>query len=308
MAAHERISVRPIGPDGGGAFVEMMNRTYTRKKTSTYFEWQFFKDPEGAALLGAYAGTRLVGCFGIKHRRLSGGRSACGAVDLIVDEEYRGKGIFSLLAREAQGAYSNGADLFYSFTNDRGKAALEKSLGWKTVCTVHTLVASGPHDGVSQKMNICGADGYGWEHNDKSFENRTFFLRDDRELVWRFSRNPEYDYTVVDCGEGFAVVKVFTDPVCGERFGDIVEFGTEGGRFAVRRLLGRAAAYLFREGVSKVTAWAMPGSVTRSVLGGLGFRESDQIRHFLVGAQTEEAARLCSPDSWFFVESDAEIF
>jgi GNAT superfamily N-acetyltransferase len=308
MTANEKISVYPVGPNGGGAFVEMMNRTYSRKKTRSYFEWQFFKDPAGAVLLGAYAGTRLVGCFGIKHRRLSSGRSACGAVDLIVDEEYRGKGIFSLLAREAHAAHSNGADFWYSFTNTQGKAALERSLGWRTVCTVRTLVTSGPCDSGSQKGNICGADGYGWEHNNKSFENRVFFLRDEKELAWRFAYNPEYDYTVVDCEDGFVVVKMFTDPATGARFGDIVEFGTGDGPSALRKLLGRAASHLLREGVSKVTAWAMPGSVTRRILNGIGFRESDQVRYFLVGAYTKETAGLFRPENWFLVESDAEIF
>jgi GNAT superfamily N-acetyltransferase len=308
MTAHEQISVRPVGPDGSGAFVEMMNRTYTRKKTPSYFEWQFFTDPAEAVLLGAYAGTRLVGCFGIKHRRLSSGRSACGAIDLIVDEEYRGKGIFSLLAREALAAYSNGADLWYSFANTQGKAALEKSLGWKTICTVRTLVTCRPCDAGSQKGNVFEADGYGWEHNDKSFENRIFFLRDEKELAWRFARNPEYDYTVVDCDDGFAVVKLFTDPATGARFGDIVEFGTGDGRSSLLRLLCRVTSYLLREGVSKVTAWALPGSVTRRILNGIGFRESDQVRYFLIGAHTKEAAGLFRPESWFLVESDAEIF
>ena len=36
MPMEGRISVHPVGPEEGGAFVEMMNRSYNRKKDLSF--------------------------------------------------------------------------------------------------------------------------------------------------------------------------------------------------------------------------------------------------------------------------------
>jgi GNAT superfamily N-acetyltransferase len=141
--------VREINPDiivreaertDGTHFVALFNSYYKRKTSIAYFQWQFFDTPYEAKLFTAFDDGKLVGYLGVKIYPLSGNILAGFAVDLLIDEPYRKRGIAYLLGAEIMDfCKSRGVAVMAALPNAYGNAAF-KSFGWKSIAKIDTLV------------------------------------------------------------------------------------------------------------------------------------------------------------------------
>ena len=311
MTGSKSIVYRPMKYEEGEKFISLYNRNYNRRKDTGYYKWQFFSAPFDTTLLGAFDGETLVGCFGLQCKKLSNGLVGGFALDLIVDKKYRGLGIFRKMGSEVLNRYSGSIDFGFALSNMNGRMAEEKGLGWKNIYTIRTLLFSGNMEMPAGKPpRLCNDSvSYEWEANRKEFERCLYFIKEKGELAWRFGNNPEYSYSVIADGNGYVVVKLFVDPATDHRFGDIVDFGIKKfDRGKTTRLFQSAVSYLNTLGIERVTAWAMPFSVSYSILKTIGFEETDHVRYFQVGTYREKHDSLYDINNWFLVESDAEIY
>lgn len=311
MACLRRVQCRPVGVGEGEQFISLMNRTYARKKTMEYFRWQFFDSPSRNVLMGAFLKARLIGCFGLQCRKLNNGLIAGQAIDLIVDEKFRGRGIFTELGEAAMNYFGDSLDFCFSLPNASGRKALEKSLGYKTIMVIRTLVLTR----VKKKSNydlttiIESWDSPGIKDNKKAQSKGLYFVRDLEELRWRFRDNPDYSYSIIKTNEdAFAIVKVFTDPITQERFGDIVDFGIRvEDASLVETLLCSAANHLRGKAVKKVTCWASSNNLVM-MLDRIGFVETSQERYFCMNLFQSGHEYLYDASNWLLVEADSEIY
>ncbi len=308
MANLPGVEFRPVTITEGDQFVSLMNKTYTRKKTLEYFKWQFFDSPLKTVLMGAFLKERLVGCFGLQCRRLNNGLRGGQAIDLIVDKEFREKGIFTKLGEAATEYLGDSIDFCFSFPNSSGREALGGSLGYQTVAVVKTMETravkgNGPAEIVETWNDLAVKD------NRKGNGNDLFFIRDLAELNWRFGHNPEYSYTIIRIsGDAFAIVKVFVDPVTRERFGDIVDFSyPEGDASLLEGLFCTAGDYPRKKGINKITCWPASAYISR-ILERIGFTEAGQERYFCVNTLRSGHEYLLEASNWLLVEADAEIY
>ena len=303
--------IRPVTLLEGNKFVIMMNKAYTRKKTLEYFKWQFFDTPLNTTLFGAYLADRLIGFFCFQCRRLNNGLICGQAIDLLVEKKYRGKGIFTRLGQEAMKLVSDKIDFAFVFPNVNGRMATEKGLNWKHIANIKTLMLRDFYnlDCDGDVAIIEKWDDTKIKNNEKDIKDCVYFLRGKKELFWRFAENPEHSYTIVNGEVGYVMVKIFIDPLTGDKFGDIVDFSfSKFNNELLRKLFLQAISYLKGQGVMSVTVWAIPNTQIFLILKEIGFSETNQERYFYGKVFRDGLDYLYNIKNWFVVESDTEIY
>ena len=199
MVVLSRIDFRPVDIQHGKQFIDLMNRQYSRKKPTGYFNWQYFDTPLRSIVIGAFINEKIVGGFGLQCRKLSNGLTGGQAIDLIVDEEFRGQGLFSGMGKKAMEFVRGSIDFCFSFPNSSGEKALSGSLGFRNVVTVRTLALSKDKMAEWDRQNRTDSkEGHPFIYGNSKASDRLYFQREEAELNWRFKGNPEYNYSVVD--------------------------------------------------------------------------------------------------------------
>lgn len=283
--------------------VELMNSQYDRKKDERYFLWQYFNSIYPAVLMCAFAGTKLIGKFGLQKRKLHSGLHVGQATDLLVSPEWRGQGIFKMLGAKAVSHFHD-LDLICVLPNSTGKSACERAFGWRTVGKVDLVVLS--KDSLNRIDNEA-AFGDGVQESEKELAS---FSYDGEIRKWRFDNHPDYSYTYIKLASGeFAVVKIFTDPVTGVRYGDIVDFECRlQNRQGLWELVVKSIMHLKEQDVESITSWALPHTVLRDVLDSLGFIHMPQERYFCLKVLKPEYDFLYDISNWHLVQADSEIY
>ena len=311
MVNLQDIEFRSVSFSEGDQFISLMNKTYTRKKTLEYFKWQFFDSPLKTVLMGAFLNYRLIGCFGLQCRKLNNGLIGGQAIDLIIDNEFRGRGIFPILGKNALDFFKKDLDFGFVLPNIAGKKACEESLSWKNILTIKTMMLMKFHSQYNNsRVRITeNWDDFAFEDNRKGSTEFLYFLRGKDELKWRFGENPEYKYSVVRMDDSFAIVKVFVDPITKEYFGDIVDFGYDMENISlIKKLFCSVVDYFRRRDIKKITVWAIPNTFLHEILEKIEFIESKQERYFCVKSFKSDYKYLHNAENWLLVEGDAEIY
>jgi hypothetical protein len=137
------VFIRAATISDAAGFTALMNRYYARKKSGTYFKWQFLECPFPAQLFLAEAGGSVVGSYGIQIFPLSTGVRAGFTIDLLLDDKYRMRGLFVLLEeRVEQFATRNGARLLASLPNSAGATAHSGLPSWQRLGDIIPLTVS----------------------------------------------------------------------------------------------------------------------------------------------------------------------
>ncbi len=297
----DSVTLRPAQIHDIPQLVELMNSQYDRKKDEKYYMWQYFGSFYSTVLMCAVSNDNIVGTFGLQRRGLSNGMTAGQATDLLVSPEWRGQGVFSRLGIEAL-SYFNDLDLLCVLPNIHGKNACERALGWKTLGKINSMVLkSNSPDVGAEELSITGK---GCNKETVQFE----YSSDLRK--WRYDQHPDYNYAYVRLSSGeFSVVKIFTDPLTGNRYGDIVDFKCSLKRLdLIRELFVKSIEHLNKQGLKSVTSWAMPGTLLREVVESIGFVELSQERYFCVKVLKKEYEYLYDLSLWHLVQADSEIY
>jgi hypothetical protein len=293
------IVIRPATQSDGQDFIDLMNRQYRRKKTIDYFAWQYTNPAVRTALFLAVHKERLVGCYGIILESMSTDVTCGFMMDLIIEPEYRNRGLFLLMEHEASTfALSEGAVAMAVLPNLDGRDAHVRVPRWRQVGIIKTLTAI--PDQLAQRTSIAPEEAGELVYFSKSPEYRR----------WRFDSNPVYTYSRIGDGrDAFAVAKVFVDPVTHTAFGDIVDIECNLSESRnIERVLVQACEFLKSKNVSEITLWGLPHTPTGKVARAMGFRESEQERYFCVKILKAGFEHLRDFHRWHLVEADSEIY
>lgn len=294
------IEVRSAMISDAQHFTSLMNKQYSlRQKSEEYFYWQFIKTNRKTNLFVAYESETYVGCYGVQIHPLSNGVSCGFAVDLLVDDKYRNRGLFVLLEDEVcKYAFAEGSVAVTVLTNKLGKKA-HTALGWQHIGTINTVLLSKyPENTVQIDLELGEPKLMVYFPKDKSYRH------------WRYDQNPQYKYDYLSLASGeLAITKIFTDPVTHQRFGDIVDFDADlNNPEIMKNLFLKAIGHLQDQGVTEITTWALAHTPLRKVLGSLGFTEMAQERYFCVKVLDPEYTYLYDFANWQLVQADAEIY
>jgi hypothetical protein len=296
----DTVTFRSAEPADIPQLVALMNSQYVRKKTEAYFRWQFFESVFPTELMCAFREGLLLGMFGLQRRMTADGMPFGQAIDLLVSPELRGMGVFAELGRRALAQYPDLKALCV-LPNLNGRNACVKSLGWDAIAKIDALILDSP---------VLLKRGKNAGHSDS--QNLPPFRFDWNNSIrkWRFDRHPDYRYEML-AGESdsSACIKLFTDPVTGRGFGDIVEFSCcRDNAAVVLDLFSAASRRLFSLGAKCVTTWALPHTMLFQILTHAGFRPVQQERYFCVKALDPGMKAVHDITQWHLVQADAELF
>lgn len=139
----DQLELRPANISDAFQFVALMNNQYARKIKQEYFYWQYVYPHEPTILMCAFKDDQMCGMFGLKKRRLNNGVFIGQAVDMLIAPEWRKKGLFPELAKQAVKSFNGEIDALCVLANTAGKHAVEASLGWCNVGTIRTFFLKG---------------------------------------------------------------------------------------------------------------------------------------------------------------------
>jgi GNAT superfamily N-acetyltransferase len=296
---NKNITIRPVKENEIDKAVALMNSQYARKKNVEYFRWQYFDSYFPSVLMGAFDRDELVGIFGLQKKRLNNDTNIGQLIDLLITPDWRKQGLFVRLAEEVY-KYFEDLKIFCVLPNLNGKNACEKSLGFKTIAKIDSMVLK------NQSLD-----------NDNSSDRSTgdikqssliAFEKNDEYRKWRFDKNPEYKYDrTTGSNSAFAITKIFKDPVTGDRYGDIVEYDCVNTDL-LSDLFHKTTKELFKTDIKNITTWALPHTDIFQILKKIGFVESPQERYFCIKIFYENLEKFDNINNWHLIPSDAEIY
>ena len=293
------IQVRAAGPADIPGLVRLFQRHYAQHKPAAYFAWQFFAPEMPAALIVAEADGEVVGSFGFMKRALTHGLRAAQAMDMLLDEPFRGQGLFARMAAQAAAAFPE-VDVRLVLANRAGMAAVTRRLGWSVVAQVPVYAAS-----------LADATGMPVSPAPIEAESGAESLRiwyDEIVEAWRFAAHPVNRYHRLEASGLRGHLKCFADPGDpSRRFGDIMRVAP--GNSGQREAWLRCALDWFRaEGVGECGLWSLPGNPLAETALRIGFRPRAQERWLCAqfpGAGAGEALRT---GRWDVCAADAEFY
>ena len=299
---------RKLVVDDSVAMSELIDGMYKIKKKPNYFVWHNFSAPTEVVMFGAFWGRKLVGMFGLHYRMLNDGTTVGHAKSMNVHPEWVGRGVFRNLGQMAFGCFPL-LDAWCVFANKYAVVPCQKAFGMKIVSPIPMMVHSTPKIFESYSSKF--------EQIDKKTDfssvcstnkgNGISFSTDDEYRIWRYSKNPLYNYFKVDGPKNtYAITKTFTDPVTSKKYGDIVDY--ECTPVLAKEMYLRACGQLCNTGVDQITTWAFPNIPLSNIVEELGFKKSNSITYFMIKTLTAENEYLLQPMNWQLKQSDAENY
>ncbi len=271
-----------------GEMSSLMNRHYERQRPVSYFEWQYFDCPTPVVSIGAFAGDKLVGLFGLQSKPMGSGQSIDQVIDILVDEDHRGRGLFVDMWKKACSCLqSRGAQMVLA--NPNGKEACVRKLNFQVVAQIESLSVQPSQLGsVTDLFRLPAPGGAGRLKMSRS------------AFDWRFSRHPLFHYQQFgDFEESVLVTKVFRTDTTAQ--GDIVYYHGP----VLHSLWQEACQALASQGVEQINCWAVSGTQERDLLEHLGFQIRPQERFLCVKSDAQD---LLHSSAWNIVQADTEHF
>jgi hypothetical protein len=295
MSGH--IKYRLATPNDISQLVAMMNAQYSRRKTAAYFDWQYFQPCYPTVLMCALYKQEVIGMFGMQKRSTRCGAIVGQAIDMLIKAKYRGREIFKQLAEKTVSSL-NDLDALCVLANSSGKNACEHALEWTSAGRIDALQLSALEPA---EQIFCAED------TSQIFDE---FLYSDKVRTWRFDRHPDFAYQLLRSAvSSYAITKIFTDPVTGKKYGDIVYYSHSMDDIpGLQSLVIKTSRYLLGKDVSAVTTWALPHTSLFHVLSAMGFQSCFQERHFCIKVLNPKYKNLSSLESWHLYQSDSEIY
>jgi hypothetical protein len=275
--------------------VELMNSQYARKKNNSYFDWQYFSSFFPTISMCAFLNNDLIGMFGVQKKKLNNGIYIGQLIDLLIREDWRGKGVFTELADRAMRHFKNLTD-YCVLPNLNGKIAVEKALGMKTIAKIDNLVLN---------LDECKHQIHDINKEKKQY---TAFQKSKKYYQWRFDRNPEYDYKKISINSKcYAYTKIFKDPISKISIADIVEVNiNNASEKNCEALIELIISNYTNEKIKYLNSLALPNAKLFSLLKKFGFIPKPQERYFCIKSRSN--SKLINIKSWDILPSDIEIF
>lgn len=135
MTSPRAWSVREASASDDAAIAELFRVVFGFDRGAEHQNWKFRDNPAGAPIIAvAEANDRIVGQYALwpTHLRL-GSERVLGAqsLDTMTHPEYRGQGMFTVLAEECMRyAAARGVEALYGFPNDNSQPGFVRKLDW----------------------------------------------------------------------------------------------------------------------------------------------------------------------------------
>lgn len=291
--------------------VSLINSIYTIKKNYEYFLWHCFETVHSVVTIGCFIDGEFVGMFGVHKKILTNGLTCGQAKSMNVVPQWRGKGYFTKLGEMAF-EYFDGLDVMCVFANENARIPCEKAFGMKTIGSIRMIFLAtfenvynpqGIRCSLINQNTIFGSFG-------NADKNIVGFKTSQEYRSWRYASNPHYSYYIVEIDEGgYAVVKNFVNPVTNDVYGDIVDIECDTEDAIKLRKIVMGSCWCLKElGATKITIWAMPDTLLRSIVEEMGFRESNYSSYFNVKVLNPKYDYLYDFSRWLLRQSDAENY
>ncbi len=286
--------------------MRLFNAYTTPPKSAYFFQW--WNSIPSVTFCAEYAGE-IVGMFVVLRRKLINNLNCGVLMGLIVESEWRARGLFKELGDKAMSHYDD-IDLFCCLTNIAGKKALEKNFNFSTIGTVETMViASNAYTNmdVECQYNVCTPIASNTKFNNFKFENEdvVMFLADEDFRRWRFALHPRYSFQMIHTdANDFVITNKYCDNETKIRYGDIVDFETEALEEGRLINLFNAAYLSLAKDVDRVTIQAIPESLLHGVGQKMGFVESNLRHYFCVKVKEPYNEYLYNASKWLLKWGD----
>jgi hypothetical protein len=297
-------------------FCALSNSLYARPVNKAYYRWQFFACPFPSLLnIAVDEKDNLVGSYCLHVQ----GKVAW-VLDIMVSQQIQRQGVFRKLVDFGfENLKEHNLDAIVVMANEKADRACVNGLGWKRINTFLTCFAK--PDELHNKTkyipefekveNFSSCDSIIKNACQKNLFANT---RSVEYLNWRFMENPRYAYDVFVAHKnglpfGYAVLKIFRDPVTNQAFGDIVDIlWIEDDKEALADMLRFSLAHFHNRNVGSVAMWLQTNTVLDEIGLEIGFRQSEQKRFFCGVALKENFKCLEDAGSWFINMSDSEVY
>lgn len=294
------IIIREANSNNKNDFIHLLNKQYERKRTIEYFDWMFVNNYLKTKLFAAYDKNEMIGFYGVRFHTLSNDATCGFAVDLLIKENYRNRGIFILLENEVyKTALLNNAVALTALPNNNGMKAHTGIDLWKNISKIDSFV-------LDCNKNIKLGNGI---QSKIEADNIIYFFKNDRYRQWRYDMNPVYKYSKVKISEGiFSITKIFEDKLNNVVFGDIVDFECDMNDISlIQKLFYKSCEHLIEQKVEFITAWAVI-PLLQECLESLGFYPESRERYFCVKVINNNYQYLYDINNWHLVQADSEIY
>jgi hypothetical protein len=278
--------------------VKLFARYYNQHKPAAYFEWQFFQEVLPCALTVAVDDhDDVVGSFGYMRRPLSNGLICGQVMDILLDENQRGKGIFVAMAKHAFSVFTD-VQIRVVLSNQAGTAALTRALGWKTLARVPVYTKSAQSDDQGHVLPALEA-----------FIDPLRIQYTERSENWRFDQHPLNTYYRLETASLHGYLKLFVDPVDDtRRFGDVLYVTSNLELLRTQDWLSEAMNWFKEQGAGTCGLWSLPGNVVSTAALNEGFTIGEQER-WLCGQVVDAACHdIFEETAWEVCAADAEFY
>ncbi len=286
--------------------VSLFNTYTTPSKSADFFRW--WNSFPSVTFCAEYE-NKIVGMFVVLRRKLINNLNCGVLMGLIVENEWRGRGLFKELGDKAMG-YFNDVDIFCCLTNLTGKKALENNFGFSTIDRIETMVMPGntyTNVDVECQYPVCAPIASNTKFHNFKIEkgDAIMFLADEDFRLWRFASHPRHSYQMIqNDSNDFVITNKYYDNETKIRYGDIVDFETYGLEEKNMINLIHCAYLSLREHVDVVTIQAVPNSLLHGVVKKMGFVESNMNHFFCVHVKDPQNEYLHDFSNWLIKWGD----
>jgi GNAT superfamily N-acetyltransferase len=313
-----QVICRPFDPEDQAAVIAVLGASYEGwhgSRNEAVWEWKFTNNPYGPARIWVAADAgRIAGCYVLLPVALRVGArtiAAAQAVDAAVSPDYRGRGVFTDLARAAlrDGAEA-GVGLIFAFPSE-GALGGQVRVGFKPQLaipkTYRPLIWS-PARRRFAELTLGEVNAFDPRFDvfcERRVDDEITLRRDAAYLQWRYLEHPTQAYEAIICerdGElrGYCVLK--TRATRRLTIGYIVDLQVlAGSGSAARFLVYHALLRLRSRGARAAVSWERPGGEAQEALASFGFSP----RYASIGRALRPAAYV---DQLIALDDAADMF
>lgn len=286
-----------------------------------YWTWRFRDNPLGKTLIElAWVGDRLVGHYAVTPVQISfAGQDILSglSVTTMTHPEYRGRGLFPLLARNLYERMAHeGFSVVWGFPNRNSHATFLNKLQWQDICRIPMLQLNiadlrtpfpiSPNVSMDESFDE-RFDAF-WD--ERLWDRKILVKRDLAYLIWRYASNPENRYYVI-CHEhktrlsGYVIWKAYRETEL-----EIVDLLTANDVGVALDLIHAATNIAAANGMKSVKMWLPGHDPLRVHLEAMGFRVSDPATHFGIRSLGDwPGQRACLDEAaWHYALGDSDVF
>lgn len=339
--------LRPLEKTDYPGLVHLFLKIFGKERSIETWTWKYDKNPHGAPVATvAEAADEIVGFYGLLPRRVSfrgEPMTAFQEVDLMVDPEHAGGGLFRNLGRQSYDRLvQQGHPFTFGFPNQTSLPLGRRILGWRAIerIPLWTMILD-PESilagrlpavpglrnlaaGVFRIRNKCRLrTAYpgevrqvsGWSDSAvRLFSNPPpvsgiGFIRDREYLDWRYRECPETRYVYFEAGSPDACDAAAVAGIAAEGRANLAELGWRNGcEQAAAAVVKAVAERAVTAGCTTLRAWALEDSPDAQFLSARGFFDRDALNYHVIRSfQSPEFNRyLWDGSRWRLSSGDSD--